>query len=195
MPGQQQTSSIVHERVDFGGKASKAERRSGAGSHRSNMLTEHVQELVDPSKIQKARSAVRPSMRGQQQTSSIVHERVDFGGKASQAERRSGAGSHRSNMLTEHVQELVDPSKVQKARSAVRPSMRGQQQTSSIVHERVDFGGKASQAERRSGAGSHRSNMLTEHAQELVDPSKVQKARSAVRPRQNLNPHPGATED
>lgn len=70
-----------------------------------------------------------------------------------------------------------------------------QQQKNSIVHERVAFGEKVSKAKRRSGAGSHRRNMLTEHVQELVDASKVQQARSAVRPRQDLNPDPGATED
>ena len=130
-----------------------------------------------------------------QQKSGIVHERVAFGEKVSNVGRRSGAGSHRSNMLTEHVQEVVDVSRVQKARNAVRPSMPGRQQKSSIVHERVAFGEKVSNVERRSGTGSHRSNMLTEHVQEVVDVSRVQKARSAVRPRQDPNPDPEATED
>jgi|GEM_PF-6545206 len=131
----------------------------------------------------------------QEQKSSVVHERVAFGAEPSQAARRSGVGSHRSNMLAEHVQEMVDTLKVQKARSAVRPSILRQQQKSSIVHERVAFGATLSKADRHSGAGSHRSNMLTEHVQEMVDDSKVLKTRSAVRPRQDLNADPRATED
>jgi hypothetical protein len=70
------------------------------------------------------------------------------------------------------------------------------QQKTIIVHERVAFGEKVSILEHRSGAGSHRSGMLTEYAQESVAASKVQQGRrpNAVRPRRNINPDPRPSE-
>ena len=129
---------------------------------------------------------------------SVVHERVAFGGDFSKVERRSGVGSHRTNMVTKQAQEMAGVSKVQKPRSAVRPSMPEEQSRRSVVHvvhERVAFGEDFSKVERRSGVGSHRTNMVTKQAQEMAGVSKVQKPRSAVRPLKNLNPGPGEMED
>jgi ribosomal protein L19E len=132
-------------------------------------------------------------MADHERDSSTVHERVAFGTKPSKMARRSGAGSHRSNMVIEHVQEVLGASRVQKARNAVRPPVLRQQQKSGVVHERVAFGSKPSKIPRRSGVGSHRSMMRTEHTQEKADASTIQKPRSAVRPRRD--PNPAAKED
>lgn len=98
--------------------------------------------------------------------------------------------------LSGHLQEILDIQRVlliELKKSKEHP-MSAYQQKTNIVHERVAFGEKVSKVERRSGAGSHRSGTLTEYAQEGLEASKVQQARNAVRPRQDLNPDPRAKE-
>ena len=62
MPENQQKNDVVQERVAFGEKAAKSERRSGAGSHRSDKLTQRAQELANASVTKQAPSAVRPRL-------------------------------------------------------------------------------------------------------------------------------------
>jgi len=111
---------MVHERVAFGEKTSKAEIRAEARSRRSEMLSDYKQDLFDASKIQPARNAVRPSVPDHRQESRVVHERVAIGETVSKAERRSAFTSHRSNMLSDPARERIT-SEVQETRSAVRP--------------------------------------------------------------------------
>jgi hypothetical protein len=122
MPEYPEKQGIVHERVAFGEKSSKVERRSGAGSHQSGTLTKYALEHVETSKTRQARNAVRPrrDLKGLEKPS-IVHERVAFGEKTSKVERRSGAGLHRSGTITKYARERVDAAKTRLARNSVRP--------------------------------------------------------------------------
>jgi hypothetical protein len=124
-----------------------------------------------------------------------VHERVAFGEKTSKADRRIGAGSHRSGTVSRQLPEDVALSSARESRKAVRPRPDViHHEKPGIVHERVAFGEKVSRVERRSAAGSHRSGTLTEYARERVDAIKTRQGRNVVRPRRGLNIDPGAKE-